>query len=90
MRQIGPDRIRCLVPGCGRTAKRLTDEGEHMEIICGKHFRLSDKHQRRRYAKLYKIAMSGRAGSEKAYDLAEHIWPIIKRQAIERAMGITA
>ncbi|WOF74187.1 hypothetical protein QMT40_001834 [Parvibaculaceae bacterium PLY_AMNH_Bact1] len=42
-----PDRIPCVVPFCGRTAKRLPDDGPDTEIICGKHYRLADKRLRK-------------------------------------------
>jgi len=42
-----PDRIPCVVPFCRRTAKRLPEDTDDVEIICGKHYRLADARLRR-------------------------------------------
>ena len=71
-------RIPCIVPYCGCGA---TCYPPGYEIICSKHYRLVDralKTLRRRARK---------AGKNR---LDHMLWQRIKRQAIERAMGITA
>ena len=70
------ERIPCLVPGCGCGA---TCYPPGNEIICVKHYRLVDKCLKRRRA------LFRRRGRE---DLADRMWVRIRRQAIERAMGI--
>lgn len=86
-------RIPCLVPGCDRTSPDHTKDGTPIiETICGKHFRMADKHQIARYRKLWHI-VERRAGypiAERAHGLAGEVWQTIRKQAIERAMGITA
>ena len=80
-----PGRIPCIVPGCRRTAP---DNGEYaQEIICGKHWRLIPKHQRKRYQKLARIVRrewpSKRA--RKANRLCSALWLKLKDRAIAEA-----
>lgn len=76
-------RMRCIVPGCGRTYK---DEGND-EIICGKHWRLADVRWRRLMMRVRRKAKRvGWTGSLLALD--HRLWVRCRDQAIERAMGI--
>ena len=43
-------RIGCVVPGCRRTFK---DEGQHAEVMCGKHWRMAPIRLRNRNKKLH-------------------------------------
>lgn len=76
-------RMRCCVPGCGRTFK---DEGHH-EIICGKHWRLADQRYRQLLTRVRRKAR--RTGwSPQLVSLDNRIWNKARDQAIERAMGL--
>jgi len=44
------DRISCCISGCRRTFKRDGDEAG--EIMCGRHWRMSDERLRRRHKQL--------------------------------------
>lgn len=91
-RIIGPDRIPCVVPGCGRTAKR---EDRDREIICGPHYRLVPRWMRRRYRRLRRlmeraVSMNQPELIERIYPLCLTTWEKIKARSIEVAMGISA
>lgn len=76
-------RLRCCVPGCGRTFK--VDDSD--EVICGKHWRLADLKLRRLVTKVRRRAK--RVGwSHQLQALDNRLWLKGKSQAIERAMGI--
>ena len=84
-----PERIPCIVPWCCRTVASKNLPAAHCESICGRHWRLVDPRVkwilRRIRAKARKI------GWTPTLQLLEHRnWIRAKRQAIERAMGITA
>lgn len=94
------DRTPCCVPHCRRT-KTLTQGGT--EWICGRHWPLVPKYMRRRDSMLLRryIKRFGKtafwefpAGSKKRIEAArlarllDKSWAIIRKQAIERAMGI--
>lgn len=93
----GDDRIPCCVPFCRRSAKR--DAGVS-EIICGKHWRLADQDLRRRYnTEKKRIAPDLERDPEtlppaevsriiKDWRWLQTMWGEIKRQAIEKAMGV--
>lgn len=82
----GERRICCEVPGCGRTASER-EYGEGCEIICGKHYRLADKSLRQLLTKIRQ--RTTRYGQTEARYLADNaIWKRIRRQAVERAMGV--
>lgn len=68
-------RLRCLVPFCRRT----TRAGRYREWICGAHWRLTSRAWRRRF---FLFRRRGRQ------DLEDRMWLRLKRQAIERAMGL--
>lgn len=73
------------MPGCRRTFA-----GSDPEIICGKHYRLADKHLRQRATWLrrrYNRTRSHRE-AERIYRLFDANWARIRRQAIERALGL--
>ena len=76
-------RQRCCVPGCGRTYR---DEG-HVEIICGKHWRLADHRLRVLITKIRRKAR--RLGwTPHLVSLDNRVWNRARDQAIERAMGL--
>lgn len=94
------DRLSCCVPFCRRTFKN--DEG-HEETICGKHWRLSDQHLRRRRTKMerryrkrfgkngyweYPAGSPARIEAVRLWNIIDRLWERCKRQAIERAAGI--
>lgn len=73
-------RVPCLVPGCGCGATCYPPE-PGLEIICPKHYRLVDRALKALRRK------SNRYGRGRLTDLC---WRKMRRQAIERAMGISA
>lgn len=91
------ERIRCVVPFCRRTMKA---DGQATEHICGRHWRHADREDRRRYQKLRRWALplielppekySPAMRGEIAATIRElnGLWEGLKRQAIERAVGI--
>lgn len=82
LRAIG--RLRCLVPGCGRTFKC---EPHVEETICGKHWRLADRQPRALLSKVHRKAK--RVGwSMSMVRLHDRLWLKCRTQAVERAMGI--
>lgn len=93
-----PGRIACQVPFCRRTAKADGIEGQ--EILCGKHFRLADKSLIRRYRRWSRrcddlMSMPPEHYSDddqlrvvRMFNVCNVMWDRIKRQAIERAVGI--
>lgn len=80
------DRIRCEVPFCRRTAPAAKFE-PGTQIICGKCWRLGDK----RYRRLYSAANKKwkKTGIERFAWLKHQAWERVRKQAIERAAGIT-
>jgi hypothetical protein len=74
-------RLACCVPFCRRTTGRT----EFVEWICGKHWPLIDHRYRRVYGRAARRWRRYRVGGERA----ARLWRRIKRQAIERAAGIT-
>jgi len=83
------DRLPCLVPFCRRTAKRQPSDTDETEIICGKHYRLADKHRRRLATKIRRRYERATDAYRKRFlaDLWWRNWEKIKAQVIERAMG---
>jgi hypothetical protein len=47
-------RIRCCIPGCGRTFKREAGESETVVVMCGRHWRMGDERARNRHKQLRK------------------------------------
>ncbi len=83
LKPLQPVRVRCSVPGCGRTFK---DE-EADEVICGAHWRLADKRLRALLTKVRRKAR--RSGwSTRLLALDNRLWLRGKAQAVERALGI--
>lgn len=86
-----------MVPFCRRTC---ADDGQTNEHICGKHFRVTNKTLRRRYRRLktrlepvFKAPMPDRrsktyADATKGWQQLTTMWIELKKQAIEKAMGI--
>lgn len=88
-------RIACIVPFCGRGSTRWAAP---CEIICGKHYRMSDLALRRRRTRVkamlrkrgeWEAGPGGEALTERAQRIDDRLWAKIKLQAIERAAGIT-
>ncbi len=84
-------RVACCVPFCRCT---VPDRGQD-EVICGKHWRLADRSLTRRYKALWRWIERNKDGSPSSdrrlvrrWHTAARAWARIKRQAIERAMGI--
>jgi hypothetical protein len=80
-------RLRCVVPGCRRTSPfRGFDEW-----VCGDHWRSIRKSRRRAYGRYFKrwrrYAKVAQDGSD-FHRRAAKLWHVLKREAIERAMGI--
>jgi hypothetical protein len=46
------DRIGCCIAGCRRTFKKSADDPADGEIMCGRHWRMSDEILRRRHKQL--------------------------------------
>jgi hypothetical protein len=86
-------RIRCCVPFCRRTASQLRYPDAE-EIICGKHYRLANGTLRRRLTKVRRLTQRVRTDNggklRQAWHLDNALWGRIKKQAIERAVGISA
>lgn len=92
-----PGRVACCVPFCRRTAKRTHDV---QEVICGKHYRAVPKTWRRGYRRacrefdaafaarptLATVSQEDRVA--RAYRRVAWMWGVIKKRAIEAAMGI--
>jgi len=77
-------RITCCVPFCRRTTRN--DEA-FVEWICGDHWKLADKPRRRVWGRVK--GRWRRYGPPAAAPYIEHrLWASLKRQAIERAVGI--
>lgn len=87
-RAVPPDRVACCVPGCGRTFKRQGDWTDE-ELMCGRHYRLADRTLRLRARRIRKLGRKLR-WPERLVDLEWRMWSRIKRQANERALGISA
>lgn len=94
-----PDRTPCVVPHCRRTAKNPDRDPDH-EVICGNHWKPINGSLRRHYRKLYRRYQRlseispEHLSEEKAAALMRDavrldlMWKQLKKQAIERAMGI--
>lgn len=81
----GLGRLRCLVPGCGRTHK----VEPHIEAtICGKHWRLADRRLRLLMTRVQRKAKRRGGWSAQLLALEARLWQRCTAQAIERALGI--
>ena len=83
LRALG--RLRCVVPGCGRT-HRCGQEIE--ETICGKHWRLADRRLRQLVTRVRAKARRRGGWSPQLLALDDRLWQRGKAQAIEMAMGL--
>lgn len=76
-------RIRCCIPGCGRSFRREACYVEETELICGRHWRMADvklrersKRARARVRKIDRLGMRkaivarGLERLNRAFDLA--------------------
>jgi len=81
-------RIACVVPFCRCGA---TSYPPGYEIICPKHYRLVDAALKARRRKV-KAALKRRGllDTEREHRLDGLLWERMKRQAIERATGVSA
>ncbi len=88
-------RVNCCVPFCRRGSTKWPVP---YELICGEHYRMADKALRMKRArvrrKLVKLgeldAVNCRSLTERACRIDNLFWARIKRQATERALGISA
>ena len=86
-------RLRCSVPYCRRT---YGNPDGYAEWLCGEHYRLADPSLRmRKTAYMRKLRAAERRcdpasieRAERLLHIANFVWRKIKRQAIERALGI--
>jgi hypothetical protein len=76
-------RLACCVPFC----RRSTGRTEFSEWLCGDHWRLIDKSKRRVYGR-YMRQWRRYGPTERVHVAAGRIWNRLKREAIERAVGI--
>lgn len=83
MKPLASGRIRCCVPGCGRTFKH---EGE-TEVICGKHWRSADKWRRAILTQLRRKYQRHGLSDREAW-LFDRLWDKCRAQAIERSFGL--
>lgn len=81
-------RIPCVVPFCRCGA---TSYPPGHEIICPKHYRLVDPALKARRRKV-RVALKRRGllETDRHFRLDGVLWDRIKRQAIERATGVSA
>lgn len=79
-------RLACAVPFCRRT----TAHAGFSEWICGDHWRLTDRRLRQAMFRRRRLIRRGVIGADRArqIDRADKLWVMLKRQAIERAMGV--
>lgn len=87
------DRLSCVVPFCRRTIARRRlnvslQDLEYTEWLCGKHWVLTDR--KLRLAKFRRERLFRRYGDMRHLQRAWSIWKLLRRQAIERAAGISA
>lgn len=86
-------RLHCCAPYCRRSHRN--DEG-YAEWLCGEHYGLADPVLRQRkahYQRRQKLAErrcdpASIESAERLSRIANFLWRKIKRQAIERALGI--
>jgi hypothetical protein len=87
--KLAQGRIPCCVPYCGRTYKPEKCPAD-AEVMCGKHYRLADGSLRGRLRKLWRMyrRTSDRERIARITIACERLWQRVKKQAIERAMGL--
>lgn len=81
-------RSSCCVPFCRRTSTLFRDEW-----ICGEHWRLVDRDLKRLRTRLmgrFKRRRQTMAVRRAWFRIEQATWRRMKRQAIERATGISA
>lgn len=83
------DRIPCIVPYCRRTRKPAS---RPVEWICGKHWPMVDRVLKCRLARLKRLLRRCRTDRQwqTVRNHLDNVWERCKRQAIERAAGISA
>lgn len=78
------ERLPCLVPGCKCTLAPAPGDNEG---ICIKHWKLADRGWRMLYNKRRRLLRADPTNA-KHLNSCQRIWWRLKRQAIERAVGI--
>lgn len=93
-------RLRCVVPGCGRTIP--PEEPDDTACICSRHWSQLDPRRRSAYRRRRRAirAIRNKAAETQQMDdtmieaqrknlrAASRLWRSLARQAIERAVGI--
>lgn len=78
-------RLHCEVPGCRRTKAKQSDD--YREWLCSKHWPTIRKDRRRVLKRLHR--QGKRTGWTNKMLIRElRLWRAIRREAIERALGI--
>lgn len=84
------ERLSCAVPFCGHT----TGQWPHAsEWICADHWRLVRPLVKRAISRARRQMLKARKNStarDRLWQLQGRLWQHARRQAIERAVGITA
>ncbi len=81
-RITAPDRLPCIVPGCGRTFKR---EGGESEVICAKHWRMAPKPDRDRWTELARLYRRRQTAGIAA--MCNRQWRRVVEAALDAAAG---
>lgn len=84
--KVAAGRIPCIVPGCGRTYKN-EHPGEEHELVCGKHWKLADRTARDLHTRLRKKGLKS-GWTMRLERIWQWNWKRLRKQIIERAMGI--
>lgn len=81
-------RLKCLVPGCGRT---FPGGGSITEVLCGRHYRMAPASVRQEY-RIVRRKISGQfrrraenrddAQIDELYEEANRLWDAIKRHVL--------
>jgi hypothetical protein len=77
---VSAGRVRCCVPFCARSRKPEA----YAEFICSVHWPMTDKKTRSLFFRARRAIKKGR---DLQY-LEGKLWEKLKRQAIERAVGL--
>lgn len=87
---MSTDRLHCVVLFCTHTTRKK--EGDGTEWICSDHWRLADRRLKSLRTRIKCRYRAKRTADNrlKAWRIDCWIWERLKRQAIERAVGISA
>lgn len=82
------ERLKCLVPSCGRTFPK---DGSITEVLCGRHYRMAPASVRQEY-RIVRRKIAGRqrrrpenrdeAELDGLYDEANRLWDAIKSHVL--------